>query len=96
MGKVTISGDVELETLIRTPNKNGKYAELIGDPKQNSGMQVEAKLPKRRRGGGKPCKLVAQFVKQLCKLVAQSMKQLCKLVAWLCMLGVSKMLAMKL
>ncbi|XP_031127622.1 heavy metal-associated isoprenylated plant protein 37-like [Ipomoea triloba] len=44
MGKVTIFGDVELETLIRTPNKNGKHAELIGDPKQNSGMQVEAKL----------------------------------------------------
>nr|GMC89384.1 B3 domain-containing protein At5g60130-like isoform X1 [Ipomoea batatas] len=53
MGKVTISGDVELEMLIKTPNKNGKYAELIGDPKQNSGMQVEAKVPKRRRGGGK-------------------------------------------
>nr|GMC84708.1 B3 domain-containing protein At5g60130-like isoform X1 [Ipomoea batatas] len=53
MGKVTISGDVELATLIRTPNKNGKHAELIGDPKQNSGMQVEAKLPKRRRGGAK-------------------------------------------
>nr|GMC82655.1 heavy metal-associated isoprenylated plant protein 33-like [Ipomoea batatas] len=165
MVKVTISGDVELETLIRTPNKNGKHAELIDDPKQNSGIQVEAKVPKRRRGGAKlthfvcekigvkgeharvtefirkgsgdechdvfvleadiysivkkdvkkeedidinifkeddnctaeqPCKLVAQFVKKLCKLVAQSMKQPCKLVAQLCMLGVSKMLAMKL
>ncbi|XP_019198289.1 PREDICTED: heavy metal-associated isoprenylated plant protein 32-like [Ipomoea nil] len=41
VGKVTVSGEVEPETLIRTLNKNGKHAELIGDPKENNGVRVE-------------------------------------------------------
>nr|GMD93535.1 heavy metal-associated isoprenylated plant protein 33-like isoform X2 [Ipomoea batatas] len=41
MGKVTVSGDVVPETLIRKLNKNGKHAELIGDPKENNGERVE-------------------------------------------------------
>nr|GMD88298.1 heavy metal-associated isoprenylated plant protein 32-like [Ipomoea batatas] len=53
MGKVTVSGDVVPETLIRKLNKNGKHAELIGDPKENNGERVEdSKGAKRKKGGG--------------------------------------------
>ncbi|XP_031094363.1 heavy metal-associated isoprenylated plant protein 32-like [Ipomoea triloba] len=53
MGKVTVSGDLEPETLIRKLNKNGKHAELIGDTKENNGERVEdSKGAKRNKGGG--------------------------------------------
>nr|GLL46593.1 heavy metal-associated isoprenylated plant protein 32-like [Ipomoea trifida] len=53
MGKVTVSGDVVPETLIRKLNKNGKHAELIGGTKENNGERVEdSKGAKRKKGGG--------------------------------------------
>nr|GME18528.1 heavy metal-associated isoprenylated plant protein 33-like isoform X2 [Ipomoea batatas] len=53
MGKVTVSGDVVPETLIRKLNKNGKHAELIGGTKENNGERVEgSKGAKRNKGGG--------------------------------------------
>lgn len=64
IGKVTVSGDVEPERLIRTLNKHGKRAEINGDPGENNGVQVEdgvgEKKKKERGRKGNNCNLPPQ------------------------------------